>query len=87
MRPLGAKNKVWYSTAAAAAALDISPRQLRFLREDLKFGFHYRVIGRTSAARPTYQWQPDRITDHLQTSPFLRELPPPRRRRRAAESD
>ncbi|MBW4467988.1 MAG: hypothetical protein KME07_21390 [Pegethrix bostrychoides GSE-TBD4-15B] len=87
MRPIGAKNKVWLYTAEAAAVLGISQRQLRFLREDLKFGFHYRVIGRTCAARPTYQWQPDRITDHLHTSPFLREPPPPRRRRRAAESD
>lgn len=87
MRRIGSKNRVWLSTAAAAAALDISPRQLRTLREDLKFGLHYRSISRASAARQTYQWDVDQIFEFLNLAPYDR---PVRRRpaqQPAAESD
>ena len=71
-----AKISPWLITVAAAESLGISPRQLRILRNDLKFGSHYRSISRAGAARQTYQWHVERINDFL-------ELRPERRSRRS----
>lgn len=86
MRPLGSKNLVWLSTVPAAAELGISPRQLRSLRADLRFGTHYRSVGRASASRQTYQWNTAAITDYLGLSPEHRPRRSGARRPPAAES-
>ncbi|MBD2743685.1 helix-turn-helix domain-containing protein [Coleofasciculus sp. FACHB-1120] len=59
----------WLDTAAAAAVLGISARQLRKLRKEglFKLGKHYRIPSAPGASRPTYQWHCDRIAEVLGT--------------------
>lgn len=86
MRTLGSKNKVWSSTTEAAAALGISSRQLRSLRDDLTYGRHYRSVSRTSAVRHTYQWDIEAIGHHLDLAPELRASKPKRAGQSGPES-
>jgi len=59
----------WMNTTQASQALDITPRQLRQLRKDgfFKIGQHYRIISRSQAARPTYQWHVNNCLKALNT--------------------
>jgi hypothetical protein len=66
-RPKGAINFNWLPTNYAAASLGISARQLRKLKAGMKLGVHYRIISSRSAARPTYQWNVDKVAEYLQT--------------------
>lgn len=66
-RPQGSLNIEWLDTNFAAAALGITPRQLRKLRSGMKIGIHYRTISPRNAGRPTYQWNLRRCADYLQT--------------------
>lgn len=58
--------KDWLSTESAAAAIGITPRQLRELRKQgfFKSGKHYRKMNPT-AHRPTYIWNVVRCAEIL----------------------
>ncbi|MBD1887942.1 helix-turn-helix domain-containing protein [Coleofasciculus sp. FACHB-SPT9] len=64
-----ASTSQWLDTAAAAVVLGISARQLRKLRKEglFKLGKHYRIPSAPGAARPTYQWHPERCAQALET--------------------
>lgn len=58
----------WLDTGTSAVVLNISARQLRKLRKDglFKLGTHYRIVSAPQAARPTYQWHPERCAQALE---------------------
>ena len=60
----GPRNQ-WLNSKASSDLLGITPRRLRALRPDLKLGFHYRIVSKRSAARPTYVWNVEAIEQFL----------------------
>lgn len=72
-QPAADDRQTWVTTTEAAARLEISEAHLLRMRKDalFKLGVHYRDIGRSDSARPTYRWNVEQI-DKVLSTPFER---------------